>query len=156
MLPKKYLEIALSLLFILLAVLLYGSADTVNQAVSKASTDSTSTYVNTLAVVLGVVASIELVMSIFSNPATIEFAKNPFKFIALIILLVVYIWGMEHIGFVFATLLFLPATMRMMGYKSWIKSLMISTGITLFVYLLFQVGFEILLPEPTLFEGFLS
>lgn len=156
MLQKKYLEIALSLLFVLLAVLLYGSADTVNQAVSKASTDSTSAYVNALAIMLGLVASVEFVMSIFSSPAEIVFTKNPMKFGGLILLLIAYVWSMEFIGFVLATLLFLPATMRMMGYKSWVKSLMISAGITLFVYLLFQVGFEILLPEPTLFEGFLS
>ncbi len=153
---KKYLEVALSLLFILIAVLLYGSADTVNQAVSKASTDSTSTYVNTLAIVLGLVASVELVLSILSHPTTIEFTKDPRRFFALIILLIAYVWGMEYIGFILATLLFLPVTMRMMGYRNWVKSLIISAAITLFVYLLFQVGFEILLPEPTVLEGVLS
>jgi len=156
MLQRKYIEIALSMLFILLAVLLYGSADTVNQAVSKASTDSTSTYVNTLAIVLGIAAGIELIMSILSNPTMIEFTQKPLKFLSLILMLVGYVWGMGYIGFILATLLFLPATMKMMGYESLIKSLLISAGITLFVYLLFQVGFEILLPEPTLFEGFLS
>jgi len=156
MLQKKYIEIALSLLFIFLAVLLYGSADTVNQAVSKASTDSTSTYVNTLAIVLGITAVIELVMSIISNPTVIEFTKDPFRFISLILLLIAYVWSMEYIGFILATLLFLPSTMKMMGYKSLIKSLLISAGITLFVYLLFQVGFEILLPEATIFEGVFS
>ncbi len=156
MLQRKYIEIAIGLFFVLLAVLLYGSADTVNQAVSKASTDSTSTYVNTLAIVLGIAASIELTMSILSSPTVIEFSKNPLKFTSLIFLLIAYVWGMEYIGFVLATLIFLPATMKMMGYESLIKSLIISAGITLFVYMLFQVGFEILLPEPTLFEGFLS
>ena len=156
MLQKKYIEIALSLLFILLAVLLYGSADTVNQAVSKASTDSTSTYVNTLAIVLGIAACIELVMSIISSPTVIEFTKDPLKFISLVLLLIAYVWSMEYIGFILATLLFLPATMKMMGYRSLIKSLFISAGITLFVYLLFQVGFEILLPEATIFEGLFS
>ena len=156
MLQRKYIEIAMSFLFILLAVLLYGSADTVNQAVSKASTDSTSTYVNTLALILGIAAGVELIMSVLSSPTVIEFTKNPFRFIALILLLIGYVWSMEYIGFILATLLFIPATMKMMGYQSLIKSLFISAGITLFVYLLFQVGFEILLPEPTLFEGFLS
>jgi len=150
---RKYIEIAVSIFFIVLAALLYGSADTVNQAVSQASTDSTSTYVNTLAIVLGIAGAIELVMSIISNPSVIEFTKNPKRFILLIISLVGYVWLMEYIGFIVSTLIFLPITMKIMGYKSIVKSLIISAGITLFVYLLFQVGFEILLPEPTLFEG---
>jgi len=156
MLHRKYIEIAISIFFILLAALLYGSADTVNQAVSKASTDSTSTYVNTLAIVLAIAAVIELIMSILSSPTVIEFTKDPLKFVSLILFLIGYVWAMEYIGFILATLLFLPMTMKIMGYPSLLKSLIISAGITLFVYLLFQVGFEILLPEPTLFESFLS
>jgi len=155
MLQRKYIEIAISILFVLLAVLLYGSTDAVNQAVSKASTDSTSTYVNTLALVLGITAGFELIMSILSSPTAIEFTKSPLKFISLILLLIGYVWSMEYVGFILATLVFLPATMKMMGYESLVKSLIISAGITLFVYLLFQVGFEILLPEPTILEGFL-
>jgi len=153
MFNRKYIEIAISIFFIVLAALLYGSADTVNQAVSQASTDSTSTYVDTLAIVLGVAGVIELVMSIISSPSVIEFTKSPKKFILLIIALIGYVWIMEYIGFILATLVFLPITMQIMGYKSIVKSIIISIGITLFVYLLFEVGFEILLPEPTIFEG---
>jgi len=153
MFNRKYIEIIISIFFIVLAALLYGSADTVNQAVSQASTDSTSTYVDTLAIVLGIAGAIELVMSIISSPSMLEFTKNPSKFILLIISLIGYVWIMEYIGFIIATLLFLPVTMKIMGYKSTFKALIISIGITLFVYLLFQVGFEILLPEPTIFEG---
>jgi len=153
MINRKYIEIIVSIFFIVLAALLYGSADTVNQAVSQASTDSTSTYVNTLAIILGIAGIIELIMSIISSPSFIEFTKDPRKFILLIISLVGYVWIMEYIGFIISTLVFLPVTMKIMGYKSIVKSIVISIGITLFVYLLFQVGFEILLPEQTLFEG---
>ncbi len=153
MFNRKYIEIIISIFFIVLAALLYGSADTVNQAVSQASTDSTRMYVNTLAIILGIAGVIELITSIISSSSMIEFTKNPTKFILLIISLVGYVWIMEYIGFIVATLIFLPITMRIMGYKNMLKSLIISIGITLFVYLLFQVGFEILLPEPTIFEG---
>ena len=149
---KKYIEIALGIFFIVLSVLLYGSADTVNQAVSKASTDSTSAYVDTLAIILGIAGIIEIGMSIFSNSSKIEFTKNPKRFILLILALVCYVWIMEYIGFIISTLGFLPLTMRIMGYSNIIKSIIISLGITAFVYLLFQVGFEILLPEATIFE----
>lgn len=153
MINRKYIEIIVSIFFIVLAALLYGSADTVNQAVSQASTDSTSTYVNSLAIILGIAGIIELIMSAISSPSFIEFTKDPTKFILLIISLVGYVWIMEYIGFIVSTLIFLPVTMKIMGYKSIVKSIIISVGITLFVYLLFQVGFEILLPEQTLFEG---
>ncbi len=153
MFNRKYIEIIISIFFIVLAALLYGSADTVNQAVSQASTDSTKMYVNTLAIILGIAGVIELITSIISSSSMIEFTKNPTKFILLIISLVGYVWIMEYIGFIVATLIFLPITMRIMGYKNMLKSLIISIGITLFVYLLFQVGFEILLPEATIFEG---
>lgn len=147
---KKYIEIILSIFFIALAALLYGSADAVSNAVSKASTDSTSMYVNALAITLGIAGIIELGMSIISNPTTIEFTKNPSKFFMLILSLVGYVWIMEYVGFVIATLIFLPVTMRVMGYKSLVKSIVISMAITGGVYLLFQVGFEILLPEITI------
>jgi len=153
MFNRKYIEIIVSIFFIVLAALLYGSADTVNQAVSQASTDSTSAYVDTLAIILGIAGVIELVMSIISSPSVIEFTKNPKKFILLIISLIGYVWVMEYIGFIVATLIFLPITMKTMGYKSIVKAIIISIGITLFVYLLFQVGFDILLPEQTIFEG---
>ncbi len=150
---KKYIDILLDIFFIILSALLYGSADTVNQAVSKASTDSTSTYVNTLAIILGTVALIDLAKSIISSPKTIEFAKNPKKFFTLIFLLIGYVWIMEYVGFIIGSMLFLPSTMYLMGYKKIINALIISAGITLGVYLLFQVGFEILLPEATIFQG---
>lgn len=153
MFNRKYLDIAVSIFFIVLSALLYGSADTINQAVSQASTDSTSTYVDTLAIVLAIAGGIELVTSILSSPSTIEFTKNPKKFILLMISLIVYVWIMKYIGFIVATLVFLPITMQLMGYKSIIKSVIISIGITFFVYLLFEVGFEILLPESMIFEG---
>ncbi len=147
--PKR---IILSIFFIVLAALLYGSADTVNQAVSQASTDSTSTYVNTLAIVLGVAGTIELIMSAISSPSVIEFTKDYKKFFFLIVALIIYVASIEYIGFIVATLIFLPVTIKAMGYASIIKALVISSGITLFVYLLFQVGFDILLPEASLFS----
>jgi len=148
---KKYIEIITSIFFIALAALLYGSADSVSVSVSKASTDSTSAYVNFLAILLGLSALVQLILSAISNSSVIEFTKSPKKFLSLIVSLAVYVFAMEYIGFIIATLIFLPITMRQMGYNKFIRSLIVSVGITLFVYLLFEVGFEILLPEITIF-----
>jgi hypothetical protein len=148
---KKYIEIILSIFFIVLSALLFSSADTVSNAVSKASTDSSSLYMQALAIALGIAGVVELAMSIISNPSFIEFTKRPDKFFTLILLLIAYVWIMEYIGFILGTLIFIPATMRAMGYNKFIKSIIISIAITAGVYLLFQVGFEILLPEITIF-----
>ena len=148
---KKYIEIITSIFFIALAALLYGSADSVSLSVSKASTDSTSAYVNFLAILLGLSALVQLIKSAISNSSVIEFTKSPKKFLSLIVSLSVYVFAMEYIGFVIATLIFLPVTMKLMNYNKLVSSLIASVGITLFVYLLFEVGFEILLPERTIF-----
>jgi len=148
---KKYIEIITSIFFIALAALLYGSADSVSVSVSKASTDSTSAYVNFLAILLGLSALVQLILSAISNSSVIEFTKSPKRFLSLIVSLAVYVFAMEYIGFIIATLIFLPITMRLMGYNKFIRSLIVSVGVTLFVYLLFEVGFEILLPEITIF-----
>jgi len=148
---KKYIDIILSIFFIVLAILLYGSADTINQAVSKASTNSTSTYVNTLAIILAIAGIIELIKNIISSPKVIQFTKNPKKFILLIIFLVLYVKVMEYFGFIISTFLFLIITIIVMGYTKKTNVIIISIAITSVIYILFQVGFEILLPEATIF-----
>lgn len=148
---KKYVEIVTSIFFIALAALLYGSADSVSNSVSKAATDSTSAYVNFLAILLGLSALGQLIKSVISSSSVIEFTKSPKKLLALIVSLVIYVFTMEYIGFIITTLIFLPITMRLMSYEKFIKSIFISIGITMFVYILFEVGFEILLPEITIF-----
>lgn len=147
---KKSIEIILGLSFIGLAFLLYGSADTTSNAVSKASTDSTSMYVNALAITLGVSGVFELIVNVISKPTIVRFTKNPKKFSFLILCLMFYVWSMTYIGFIISTILFLVTTMRAMGYSNLIKSLIIAASVTASVYLLFRVGFDIPLPEMTI------
>ena len=150
---KKYIDIVMSIFFIGLAALLFGSADSTSKAVSKASTDSTTMYVNFLAVMLGVFGFVELIKSFISKSSTVVFTKNPKKLVVLMCFLVFYIWSMQYIGFFIATLLFIPLTLWSMGYRKIVKSILVSFAIALFVYLLFEKGFEILLPEATIFNG---
>ncbi len=150
---RKYIDIVISIFFIVLAALLFGSADSTSKAVSKASTDSTTMYVNFLSVMLGVFGFAELIKSFISKSYIVTFTKNPKKLAVLICLLILYIWSMQYIGFFIATLLFIPFTLWSMGYKKIVKSIFISLAVTLFVYLLFEKGFEILLPEATIFNG---
>ena len=148
---KKYIDILVSIFFIVLAILLYRSTATY----PKSALFTTAVYVKFLAISLCVAGSLQLIFSfkIDANKKII-FAKNPKRFFILVISLILYVWIMRYIGFIISTLIFLPVTMWFMGYKKIVKSIIISIGITLFVYILFVRIFEIQLPEATIFYGY--
>lgn len=147
---KKYIDIILSIFFIALAVLLYRSTATF----PKSALFTTAVYIKFLAYMLGITGFAQLAIS-FSSDASVKviFAKNPKKFFILILSLIVYVWIMRYFGFIISTLIFLPFTMRYMGYDKFRKSIIISAAITLFVYILFVQIFDIQLPEATIIFG---
>jgi len=147
---KKYIDIVLSIFFIILAVLLYRSTATF----PKSALFTTAVYIKFLAYVLGIASFTQLVISFMSDASIkVVFARDPKKFFILILSLIVYVWIMRYIGFIISTLIFLPVTMRYMGYEKFRKSIIISACITLFVYILFVKLFEIQLPEATILFG---
>jgi len=147
---KKYIDIVLSIFFIIIAVLLYRSTATF----PKSALFTTAIYIKFLAYLFAIASFVQLVKSIRSD-ATIKviFAKNPKKIFILILSLIIYVWIIRYVGFIISTLIFLPVTMRYMGYEKFRKSIIISAGITLFVYLLFVQIFSIQLPEATIIFG---
>jgi len=147
---KKYIDIVLSIFFITLAVLLYRSTATF----PKSALFTTAVYIKFLAYMLGIAGSAQLIISFLSNASIkVIFARNPKKFFILILSLIVYVWAMRYLGFIISTLIFLPVTMRYMGYDKFRKSIIISACITLFVYVLFVQIFSIQLPEATILFG---
>ncbi len=147
---KKYIDIVLSIFFIILAVLLYRSTATF----PKSALFTTAVYIKFLAYVLGIASLVQLSVSFMSDSSEkVIFARDPKKFFILILSLIVYVWIMRYIGFIISTLIFLPVTMRYMGYDKFRKSIIISAAITLFVYVLFVKLFEIQLPEATILFG---
>ncbi len=147
---KKYIDITLSIFFIILAVLLYRST----ASFPKSALFTTAVYIKFLASMLGIAGVIQLISSFMSDASVkVIFAKNPKKFFILILSLILYVWIIRYLGFIISTLIFLPVTMRYMGYHKFRKSIIISAGITLFVYVLFVKIFEIQLPEATILFG---
>ncbi len=147
---KKYIDIVLSVFFIILAVLLYRSTATF----PKSALFTTAVYIKFLAYLLAIASFVQLVKSIRSDSAIkVIFAKNLKKFFILILSLIVYVWIIRYVGFIISTLIFLPVTMRYMGYEKFRKSIIISASITLFVYVLFVQIFSIQLPEATIIFG---
>ncbi len=144
---KKYIDISLSIFFIILAVLLYRST----ASFPKSALFTTAVYIKFLAISLGFAGAVQLFLAFLSDfSIKVDFTKNPKRFFILICSLIIYVWIMKFFGFIISTLIFLPFTMRYMGYKKFRKSIIISAGITLFVYLLFVKVFEIDLPEATI------
>jgi putative tricarboxylic transport membrane protein len=144
---QKYIDVVVAISFFILAVTLYMST----AHFGKASLFTTSTYIKFLAISLGIASIVQVVKVLFFEyNLTVYFTKDPKRFIALIVTLLVYVFLMEYLGFIIATLIFLPLSMRFMGYPYVIKSLIITFGITIFVYVLFVMFFEIQLPVATI------
>ncbi len=147
---KKYIDIVLSIFFIVLAVLLYRSTATF----PKSALFTTAVYIKFLSYMLAIASFVQLVISSRSDASIkVIFARDPKKFFILILSLIVYVWIMRYLGFILSTLIFLPVTMKYMGYNKFLKSILITAGITLFVYILFVKLFEIQLPEATIIFG---
>jgi len=144
---KKYIDIFLSILFIVLSVLLYRST----ASFPKSALFTTAIYIKFLSISL-FISSLFMLFFAFKTEITqkVEFTKDPKKFFILVLSLIVYVWIMQYIGFIASTILFLISTMRFMGHNNFIKSVIISLLVTGFVYLLFVKIFEIQLPEATL------
>jgi putative tricarboxylic transport membrane protein len=114
------------------------------------SQNTTAVYVKFLSISLGILGVIQLIISIISEVKIKNFVEEPKKFVLLIISLLSYVFVLDKIGFIVATMIFLPVTMFFMGYQNKKKSVIIAIGITLFVYILFVKLFEIQLPEASL------
>lgn len=145
---KKYIDTILSIGLLILAITLYKSVDSFRAS----SIVTTGIYIKFLAISLGLAGIFELIKVFFINKdEKVVFTQNPKRFFFLTILLIIYIILMEYFGFIIASLVFLPLTMRAMGYEKTVLSLIYSILIIAFVYLLFAQVFEIPLPEATLF-----
>lgn len=146
---KKYIDILLSLVFITLACFLFKSTLEFNES----SIVTTGIYIKFLAICLGLAGIFELIRTIYKNEnTTFCLTSNPKKFFLLILFLVAFIELMTYAGFFIAAAIFLPVTMRYMGYLNFIRSIIYSACIILFIYGLFVEVFEIPLPECMLFQ----
>lgn len=78
----------------------------------------------------------------------ILFNKNRFlRVLSGVILILFYFFLIKGIGFIFSTIVFLVAFMKLLGIRIWIKSVLISITTTLIVYYLFQDILKVRLPS---------
>ncbi len=145
---RKYINIFLSIVFVVLGVLLYKST----LELKGSSVVTTGFYIKFLAISLVLSALFELVKSFIENQKEkVVFAKDIKRFSFLVFFLIFYVLGMSYLGFITSSFIFLVATMYFMGYKNIAKAVLISIFVIAFVQLLFAYVFEIPLPKSTIF-----
>ncbi len=134
-----------------LAVLLYRSTASYPAFVQG----STASYVRFLAMSMGILCAAELLLSwrrkAGSGGATEEGSKNPRRFWALLVLIVVYALALDPVGFFPASAVFLPATMVAMGARRPLPIVLTTAGILAVVHVVFTKLLEVQLPKGTLF-----
>ena len=144
----KVIEIPIYIFFIILAVLLYRST----ASFPESSQTTTAIYVKILSISLGILGFVQLILTFFHvNLSLNNLIKSPKKFLILVILLVIYVWIINVLGFNVSSVLYMVITMYAMGYRKHIKAILISILTTFSVYFLFYKIFEIPLPKGMLF-----
>jgi hypothetical protein len=81
------------------------------------------------------------------------FDKNARTLLVFVAMLFLYYYVILLIGYVYATLIYIPTTMLALGYK---KKMVIVTSTVLFlgfIYLFFVVGFNFVLPQGSFITG---
>jgi hypothetical protein len=81
------------------------------------------------------------------------FDKNARTLLVFVAMLFLYYYVILLIGYVYATLIYIPATMLALGYR---KKMVIAMSTILFlgvIYLFFVVGFNFVLPQGSLITG---
>jgi putative tricarboxylic transport membrane protein len=106
-----------------------------------------------LSIMLFINASSKLKSDTSKNPLLI-LKKESKYFLILIIGYVLFILGLEILGFVLSSLLFIIAIQYLLGYKDIMKLLLNSTLFTVVIYLSFSKVLNVPLPEG-IFSAFL-
>lgn len=76
-----------------------------------------------------------------------EVKHNPsIKVIALIGSCFIYILLLKYIGFIIATILFIAIVSMFLGERRWWMIILLSVLGSLFIYLIFEIGFKVYLP----------
>ena len=133
---------------VVLAVLLYRST----AGYAEVSQNSTAAYVRFLALSLGILSMIQVITNFRNNDnSTVEFYRNKKRFFSLLGLLFTYSLLISFFGFLLSTALFLPATMYFMGHRKIKIILFASTGLILFLQVLFVSILQVPLPDGLIF-----
>lgn len=115
--------------------------------------DKSAVYVRFLALSLGGF-SILMIINSFWRPSKMKleaFTAAPKKIITLVSVLIIYISLIHFIGFFPASIIYLPISMYILGYRNIFSIALTTMGLLLFVYFIFVTIFAVPLPDAALF-----
>ncbi len=75
---------------------------------------------------------------------------TPVQLIAFTVLIFLYMLGMEYIGFLLASYLFLAASMYLLGSRRVVLNLVISFLVLVAIFIVFRTAFSVVLPAGSL------
>ncbi len=141
---KRYIDRAVLLLFIVMAVFLYlSTADYTGIAKT-----TSAYYVRFLAIFIGVLSVFQLGISLLKDRsyAPLQLTNHAPRFAGLLISLIVFALVFEHLGFFISAGVFIPVVALILGFRNYI-SIVVTTGfVLLFVYLVFVKLLSVNLP----------
>jgi putative tricarboxylic transport membrane protein len=148
---RRVAELLLLSVLVVVAVLLHKSTAGFPQVVQN----STAAYVRFLALCLGGLAAVEFFLTVKKRSSgqekMLDMTAAPLRFWGLLICMFGYALLLEPLGFYFASALFLPAAMVLMGARKKMQVILTSAGVLLFVYAVFAKLLSVPLPESSLF-----
>ncbi len=141
---KKNVDRAVLALFILMAVLLYGSTANYTGIALKTS----AKYVQFLSVFIGVLAVGQLAFSLLADKSTNKMVLTQHfgRFSALLIGLIIFASVFETLGFFIPAAIFIPVMAYILGYRRLWTIAFTTFGVLLFVYLVFVQLLSVGLP----------
>ena len=141
---KKYIDRAVLILFIVMAVFLYLS--TANY--SGIAKTTSAHYVKFLAVFIGSLSVIQLGISLVKDKtfSPLHLTDHLPRFLGLLVALIIFGLVFEHLGFFISAGGFIPAVALILGYRNYLSIVITTIGVLVFVYLIFVKLLSVNLP----------
>ena len=141
---KKYIDRAVLLFFIIVAVFLYlSTAD--YPGIAKTTS---AYYVKFLAVFIGILSVLQLLLSLIKdiNYERLHIADHLPRFFGLLIALIIFGLVFEHLGFFISAGVFIPVVALILGYRNYLTLAITTVSVLAFVYLVFVKLLSVNLP----------
>ena len=141
---KKYIDLAVLLFFILMAVLLYNSTASY-PGIAKTTS---AYYVRFLAVFIGGLSVLQLLINLIKdkNNSRLNLTENYPRFLGLLIALIVFALVFERLGFFISAGVFIPVVALILGYRNYLSIVLTTLSVLVFVYLVFVKLLSVSLP----------
>ncbi len=140
----KYIDRAVLLLFIVMAVLLYNStAD-----YSGIAKTTSAYYVKFLAVFIGTLSVFQLGINLVKDKGNyrLHLTNHMPRFLGLLVSLIIFGVVFEHLGFFISAGIFIPVVAWILGYRNYVSLILTTAFVLIFVYLVFVKLLSVNLP----------